>query len=217
MVECARQSMFARMPDEKVVALSKNGNPGAAEYLLRKYKSVVSFKCRLYFLHGADRDDVIQEGMIGLFKAIRDFKSNRACSFRSFADTCITRQIITAVKKSRRKRQLPLSCAVSLSQGGDSEEDEGKPQLEVAAEGEAVNPEELLIVRESVRELRAVLRERLSEFEWNALVAFLAGKSYPEIAKEQGRTSKQIDNAICRARRKLYKWQVEQELQECDI
>lgn len=207
-------SRFKRMTDEQVVQQCKNRDNYATEYLLRKYKKVILFKSRSYFLHGADRDDMIQEGMIGLFKAIRDFMPDRACSFRSFADVCITRQMITAVKSATGQRHLPIIYAASLSPGGGSEENEGKRQLEIAIESEAIDPEKLLIARENVRELRAILRETLSEFEWNVFVAFVEDKSYQEIAEEQGKSAKSIDNALCRVRRKVQKFRAQQKLQE---
>lgn len=195
------------MPDELVVSLGKSGDVAATEYLLRKYRSVVLYKSRNYFLHGADRDDMIQEGMVGLFKAIRDFRADRACSFRTFADVCITRQMITAVKSSTGQRQLPLTYASSLSPG--SRDEGAMDRLDVPADADVVDPEQLLIARETVRELRSVLRQNLSEFEWNVFVGFSQGKSYQEIADEQGSTPKSVDNALCRVRRKVQRFRAQ--------
>lgn len=195
------------MPDERVVFLGKNDDAEAIEHLLQKYKSVVLFKSRSYFLHGADRDDMIQEGMIGLFKAIRDFKSDRDCSFRTFADVCITRQMITAVKSGAGQRQLPLIYAASLS--GSAQEDGGNERFETAADTDIVDPEQVLIGRETIRELRALLRDNLSKFEWAVFVGFSEGKSYQEIADEQRSSPKSVDNALCRVRRKVHKFRTE--------
>ena len=202
-----QRTSYSRMPDERVVFLGKAGDAEAIEHLLQKYKSVVLFKSRSYFLHGADRDDMIQEGMIGLFKAIRDFRPDRDCSFRTFADVCITRQMITAVKSGGGQRQLPLIYATSLN--ASARDECGNERLDIAADSEIVDPEQVLIARESIRELRALLRDNLSQFEWSVFVGFAEGKSYQEIADEQGSSPKSVDNALCRVRRKVQRFRAE--------
>jgi len=201
---------YERYPDEYIVELGKQGDTAAVDYLLKKYKSVVLFKSRSYFLQGADRDDMIQEGMIGLFKAIRDFRPDRSCSFRTFADVCITRQMITAVKSGSSQRQLPLVYQTSL--GGGSREEGGQDILDVPAPSEETDPERLLISRETVRELKQSLRENLSDFEWSVFLGFSQGKSYQEIADEHGSTPKSVDNALCRVRRKVQKFKMGEHL-----
>ena len=192
------------MPDEHVVSLSRDGDADAVEHLLQKYKPIVLYKSRSYFLHGADRDDMIQEGMIGLFKAIRDFRADRDCSFRTFAGVCITRQMITAVKSGGGQRQLPLTYATSLDAGRRDKGDEARGDF--VADTEVVDPEQVIIARESKRELRALLRDNLSQFEWCVFVSYTEGKSYQKIAEEQGSTPKSVDNALCRVRCKVQKF-----------
>jgi RNA polymerase sporulation-specific sigma factor len=195
-----------RYPDEFVVELCRSNDPDAVDFLLRKYRSVVLFKSRSYFLQGADRDDMIQEGMVGLYKAIRDFRPDRACSFRTFADVCITRQMITAVKSGVGQRQLPIVYAHALR--SNNRDDTGSDPLESAPDGDHQDPEKLLVARETVRRLRAALRDSLSRFEWNVFVGFSDGKSYQQIAEENCCTPKSVDNALCRVRRKVQKFQI---------
>ncbi|MBD3174215.1 MAG: sigma-70 family RNA polymerase sigma factor [Armatimonadia bacterium] len=198
-----------RLPDEYVVELCKReDDPDALEHLLRKYRSVVLFKSRSYFLQGADRDDMIQEGMVGLYKAIRDFRPDRACSFRTFADVCITRQMITAVKSGVGQRQLAVVYSHAL-RGNYRDEATGDP-LEAAPDSDQQDPEKLLITKETVRNLRAALKESLSPFEWNVFVGFSDGKSYQQIAEENDCTPKSVDNALCRVRRKVQRYDVEE-------
>jgi RNA polymerase sporulation-specific sigma factor len=199
-----------RLSDEHIVELCKvTEDADALEHLLKKYKSVVLFKSRSYYLQGADRDDMIQEGMVGLYKAIRDFRPDRSCSFRTFADVCITRQMITAVKSGVGQRHLSVvySHALRCSQ----RDEPGSDPLESAPDSDQQDPERLLITKETVRNLRAVLRESLSPFEWRVFVGFADGKSYQQIAEENGCTPKSVDNALCRVRRKVQRHQVEEE------
>jgi len=172
------------------------------EYLLCKYKEIVLSKTRPYFLKGAERDDMIQEGMIGLFKAIRDYRPHHHnCSFHTFADTCITRQIITAVRGATRRRHLPLINAVFLD--GESDDTEW-PESTAAAD--TADPEQLSLARERVREIQIFLKKKLSEFERRVAESFFAGKSYQQIADEQGTNPHSVGNALCRVRRKLSEW-----------
>jgi RNA polymerase sporulation-specific sigma factor len=203
-----RRSALTSLSDEVIVDLSKQGDLDSIDYLLRKYRSVVLFKSRSYFLQGADRDDMIQEGMVGLYKAIRDFRPDRACSFRTFADVCITRQMITAVKSGVGQRQLPVVYSHALRNA--SREDNATDPLEAAADTEIQDPERLLITRETVRELQRLLRENLSPFEWTVFVGFTDGKSYLQIAEENSCTPKSVDNALCRVRRKMARFQDEE-------
>jgi RNA polymerase sporulation-specific sigma factor len=203
-----RRSALASLSDEVIVELSKQGDLESIDYLLRKYRSVVLFKSRSYFLQGADRDDMIQEGMVGLYKAIRDFRPDRACSFRTFADVCITRQMITAVKSGVGQRQLPVIYSHALRTA--TREDTTTDPLEAAADTDVQDPERLLITRETVRELQRLLRENLSPFEWTVFVGFTDGKSYLQIADENACTPKSVDNALCRVRRKMARFQDEE-------
>ena len=191
--------------DEEVVELAKMGDSIAQEYLINKYKNFVRAKARSYFLIGADREDIIQEGMIGLFKAIRDFKGDKLASFRAFAELCITRQIITAIKTATRKKHIPLNSYVSLNKP-IYDEDSDRTLLDVISGTRISDPEELIINREEFDDIEEKMGEILSSLEWEVLMAYLQGKSYQEIAIELDRHVKSIDNALQRVKRKLERY-----------
>lgn len=191
---------YAALSDEELVALSHEGDQLADETLIERYKNVVRIKARPYFLMGADREDLLQEGMIGLYKAIRDFSPDRDMGFRSFADMCILRQILTAVKVATRKKHGPLNSYVSFYMGEELEE---RPLIDTMASSRTEDPEELLISRERMEGIRASLEGTLSPLEKNVLGLFLDGRSYQEIAKTLGRSTKSVDNALQRIKRKL--------------
>lgn len=196
---------YQDMPDEAIVALCRTGDTVAVEYLLNKYKNFVRSKARSYFLIGADHEDIVQEGMIGLYKAIRDFRPEKLASFRAFAELCITRQIITAIKTATRQKHIPLNSYVSLNKPLYDEESD-RTLLDVCAEGHSANPEELLISQEDLRGIHQKIDEVLSSLEQEVLAAYLDGKSYQEIADMLGRHVKSIDNALQRVKRKLEKY-----------
>lgn len=198
-------SDYASMTDEDVVALCHGGDNVAEEYLLNKYKNFVRSKARSYFLIGADHEDIVQEGMIGLYKAIRDFRPDKLSSFRAFAELCITRQIITAIKTATRQKHIPLNSYVSLNKPLYDEESD-RTLLDVIMEGRATNPEELIIGQEDLRSINHKIDEVLSGLEQEVLRAYLDGKSYQEIADNLGRHVKSIDNALQRVKRKLEKY-----------
>ncbi len=201
----ASAETYAALSDEEVVALCRQGNTVAEEYLLNKYKNFVRSKARSYFLIGADHEDIVQEGMIGLYKAIRDFKEEKQASFRAFAELCITRQIITAIKTATRQKHIPLNSYVSLNKPIYDEESD-RTLLDVITEGRATNPEELIISQEDLRSIHHKIDEVLSGLEQEVLRAYLDGKSYQEIADALGRHVKSIDNALQRVKRKLEKY-----------
>ena len=181
------------------------GDSVAIEYLLSKYKNFVRSKARSYFLIGADHEDIVQEGMIGLFKAIRDYQVERLSSFRAFAELCITRQIITAIKTATRQKHIPLNSYVSLNKPiYDDEHD--RTLLDVISEEIQSNPEELLISQEDLTLIEGRIGEMLSPLEKQVLLRYLDGKSYQEISDELGRHVKSIDNALQRIKRKLLKY-----------
>ena len=196
---------YQDMPDETIVALCRTGDTVAVEYLLNKYKNFVRSKARSYFLIGADHEDIVQEGMIGLYKAIRDFRPEKLASFRAFAELCITRQIITAIKTATRQKHIPLNSYVSLNKPLYDEESD-RTLLDVCAEGHSANPEELLISQEDLLGIHQKIDEVLSGLEQEVLAAYLDGKSYQEIADMLGRHVKSIDNALQRVKRKLEKY-----------
>lgn len=196
---------FENMPDEEVVQLAQDANGAALEYLLNKYKNFVRTKARSYFLIGADHEDIVQEGMIGLYKSIRDYRRDKQKSFRAFAELCITRQIITAIKTATRQKHIPLNNYVSLNRP-IYDEDSDRTLLDVITEDAPTNPEEVLIDREDLSVIEGRIGEMLSDLEKDVLLRYIEGKSYAEISEEMGRHVKSIDNALQRIKRKLLKY-----------
>ncbi|MFR2458912.1 MAG: RNA polymerase sporulation sigma factor SigH [Christensenellales bacterium] len=194
--------------DEELALLAQQGDDAALEYLLNKYKNFVRSKARSYFLIGADHEDIVQEGMIGLYKAIRDFKPEKLSSFRAFAELCITRQIITAIKTATRQKHIPLNSYVSLNKPIYDDESD-RTLLDVITEGRVANPEDRLISQEDVGLIEDKIGQMLSSLEREVLSAYLDGKSYQEIAQELDRHVKSIDNALQRVKRKLEKFLAE--------
>jgi len=198
---------FADMPDEDIVELANvENNVLAQEYLLHKYRNFVRGKAKSYFLIGAEREDIVQEGMIGLYKAIRDFRRDKQASFRSFAELCVTRQIITAIKTATRQKHIPLNSYVSLNKP-IYEQDSDRTLLDVISTGtKVVNPEEMIIRREEFIEIKNRMNTILSDLEWEVFMNYLDGKSYQETARELHRHIKSIDNALQRVKRKVEKY-----------
>lgn len=190
--------------DEEVVIQAKHGNSKAQEYLISKYENFVKAKAKSYFLIGADKEDIYQEGMIGLFKAIRDFKSDKLSSFKAFAELCVTRQIITAIKTATRQKHIPLNTYVSLNKPIYDEESD-RTLLDVLSEAKVSDPEELIISREEMNHIQSEIGDVLSSLEMEVLMSYLDGKSYQEIACDLDRHAKSIDNALQRVKRKLEK------------
>jgi RNA polymerase sporulation-specific sigma factor len=197
-------SSFHGMHDEEVVQYAKGGSPGATEHLLTKYRTIVEGKARSYFLIGADHEDIVQEGMIGLYKAIRDFRNDKLLPFRAFAELCISRQIFTAIKAATRQKHIPLNSYVSLHASlYDSDSD--RTLLDTLAESDKADPEQLVITQQFSDDLRYRIKRDLSDLESAVLRGHLEGKSYQEIAGELHRRVKSIDNALQRAKRKIGK------------
>lgn len=197
---------FESMADEEVVLMAQQEGEGAAlEYLLNKYKNFVRTKARSYFLIGADHEDIVQEGMIGLYKAIRDYRPERLSSFRAFAELCVTRQIITAIKTATRQKHIPLNSYVSLNRPM-YEEDSDRTLLDVITEDVPSNPEAMLIDKEDLSVIEGRIGTMLSSLEKDVLVRYMEGKSYAEISEETHRHIKSVDNALQRVKRKLQKY-----------
>lgn len=197
---------FETMTDEEVVRLAQQEHDKeATEYIVNKYKNFVKSKARAYFLVGADRDDIIQEGMIGLYKATRDFRGDKLSSFRAFAELCITRQIITAIKTATRQKHIPLNSYVSLNKPIYETESDRTLQ-DILAGIRVSDPEELVISREEFADIELKMNEILSDLEWQVLTAYLDGKSYNEMSKDLHRHVKSIDNALQRVKRKLERY-----------
>lgn len=197
---------YDEMEDEAIVDLVRDGNNDAMDYLINKYKKYVRAKARTYFLIGADREDIIQEGMIGLYKAIRDYDEEKISSFRAFAELCITRQIITAIKAATRQKHIPLNSYISLHKPIFNDGSEKTTLMDVIIGGKVANPEELLIGQENLEFIEQQMGEILSDLECKVLSLYLQGKAYYEIAEEMNRDIKSIDNALQRVKKKLEKF-----------
>lgn len=195
---------FASFSDEELVVLAQQSDDRALDYLLSKYFVYVRNKSLSYYIVGADRDDIIQEGMIGLFKAVRDFSSERSVSFKTFADVCVTRQIITAVKNASRQKHAPLNFYVSLNKS-ISDEDDDSTLSDILGQAKDSNPEEILIKKENANILGSEMSRLLSQFELLVLTLYLQGNSYQAIGKMIGKTPKSVDNALQRIKKKFEK------------
>ena len=188
---------------DKVLKASK-GDKIALEYIIKKYKNFVKAKAKSYFLIGADKEDIIQEGMIGLYKAVRDFDASKTNSFKGFADICITRQIITAIKTATRQKHIPLNSSISLNKPVYDEESE-RTLFDIIATSIVTDPEELIISKEELKHIESKMNELLSDLELQVVEYYLNGKSYQYIADKLKRDVKSIDNALQRVKRKLEK------------
>jgi RNA polymerase sigma-H factor len=202
----AESSIYDGCSDEELlVHIRSCEGDEALDYLINKYRNFVRSKARSYFLIGADREDIVQEGMIGFFKAIRDFREDKLSSFRAFAELCVTRQIITAIKTATRQKHIPLNSYVSLNKP-IYDEDSDRTLLDVLSGARISDPEELVISREEFVDIEQKMEEILSDLEWRVLMSYLDGKSYQEIAVDLHRQVKSIDNALQRVKRKLEKY-----------
>ena len=189
--------------DEELISMMHQGEPEIMDYLMEKYKHLVRRKARALYLMGGDGDDLIQEGMIGLFKAVRDFRPKRGGSFAGFANLCISRQMYTAVEASERKKNIPLNSYISLYSGTIGNREHAVPLQDVLPDYKEINPEELVIDREEQEQMQQELRKHLSRFENRVLDAYLEGMDYREIAELLGKEAKAIDNALQRIKRKV--------------
>lgn len=198
-------SEYDFISDEEIVEIFRGGDSGALEHLINKYRNFVRAKARSYFLIGADREDIVQEGMIGLYKAIRDFKGDKLSSFKAFAELCITRQIITAIKTATRQKHIPLNSYVSLDKP-IYDEDSDRTLMDVICGTQVLDPEELIINQEEFIGLEDKMAEILSDLERKVLMLYLDGRSYQEIAEDLKRHVKSIDNALQRVKRKLERY-----------
>lgn len=195
---------YEDLTDEKLVKLAGDGDEDAAEYLFRRYKGTIRGRSNLYFMVGADKDDLIQEGMIGLYRAISNYDPDKEASFRTFADLCINRQMITGIKSAQRMKHSPLNTSVSIHDKNDSDENSRSIE-ETYPDTYNYNPEEELLFNEQVEYIEANSHKIFSKLELEVWNAYLKGRSYIEIAKLMGRTPKAIDNAIQRMKKKVEK------------
>jgi len=193
---------YEALVDEELLTLHRAGDARAEEALYARYKQIVRSKARMYFLIGADREDIIQEGMIGLYKAVVDYQFDRHSSFRGFAELCITRQIITAIKAATRKKHIPLNTYISFNRSVYEGETE-RPLIDVLTSTRISDPEEVLIGRENYAAVADSIEHSLSKLERDALRLYLYGYSYQQIADHLQITTKSVDNAIQRVKKKL--------------
>lgn len=204
-IENGSQFKYENEKDENLVEQARQGDSAALEYLINKYKNFVRGKSRSYFLIGADHEDIVQEGMIGLYKAIRDYREDKLSSFKAFAELCITRQIITAIKTATRQKHIPLNSYVSLDKPIYDEESD-RTLLDVIDSAKVSDPEELLINQEEFDDIELKMSEILSDLERKVLMHYLEGRSYQEISTDLNRHVKSIDNALQRVKRKLERY-----------
>lgn len=208
-----KEQNYQNAKDEALALMAQNGDDTAQEYLLDKYKSLVRAKSRAYFLIGADSEDIIQEGMIGLYKAVRDYNGEKNASFRSFAELCVNRQMITAIKAATRQKHQPLNSYISLNKPVYEEESEQTYMDMLQSSSSALlNPEVLLIGQENRNFLENQMMKNLSSFETRVLALYLQGRSYFEIAHALQKPEKSIDNALQRVKKKLEKFLEEKNL-----
>jgi RNA polymerase sporulation-specific sigma factor len=203
----AREGTVRRRPrigiELDLILAAQAGDETASAALVAKYRSFVRCKARSYFLAGADRDDVIQEGMIGLYKAIRDYRSDRQSSFRSFAELCVTRQLITAIKTASRQKHGPLNSYVSLQRSASAEDEGDRVLSDILAARDVCDPAEIVISAWEASSIKEGFTDALSSFESDVLILYVDGKSYSEIADRLGRHPKAVDNALQRVKRKV--------------
>ncbi len=197
---------YKNLTDEELLERFHNGEQEIMDYILNKYKNLVRKRAKDMYLIGGEGDDLIQEGMIGLFKAVRDYRSDKDTSFFTFADLCISRQIYTAIQASNRMKHMPLNTYISLySDAGETTIEEDRPLIEQLQSLCAENPESMIIAQENVSDLRKRMAEQLSEFEQEVMLLYLAGNDYNQIAQIVEKSLKSVDNALQRARSKLFK------------
>ncbi|MBU3233113.1 RNA polymerase sporulation sigma factor SigH [Shouchella clausii] len=200
-----KESPFEEWEDDSLIKEVRTGNTLALEHLIGKYRNFVRAKARSYFLIGADHEDIVQEGMIGLYKAVRDFNVDKLSSFKAFAELCITRQIITAIKTATRQKHIPLNSYVSLDKPLYDEESD-RTLMDVICGNKVTDPEALLINQEDFAYIEGKMSEILSELERQVLMLYLDGRTYQEISIDLKRHVKSIDNALQRVKRKLERY-----------
>ncbi|MGE7767927.1 RNA polymerase sporulation sigma factor SigH [Peribacillus sp. NPDC096540] len=196
---------YLQFDDDELIELVHTGDSEALDYLIQKYRNFVRAKARTYFLIGADKEDIVQEGMIGLYKAVRDFKGDKLSSFKAFAELCITRQIITAIKTATRQKHIPLNSYVSLDKP-IYDEDSDRTLMDIISGTKVLDPEELIINQEEFDDIELKMAELLSDLERKVLALYLDGQTYQEISEELNRHVKSIDNALQRVKRKLERY-----------
>ena len=196
----SNQVTYEKLSDEQVVLLAQAGDEAAMEYIVAKYAVFVRLRSGPYFLAGADKDDLVQEGLIGLYKAVKSFDAEKKANFKTFAEVCVVRQMITAVKTSTRKKNHPLNHYVSIHTPSDGSYEEGA--YDSFEDVKNTNPESIMIEKEDAERTASAIGALLSDFEYQVLMLYLSGKSYKQIAQYLNKDPKAVDNALCRIKKK---------------
>lgn len=196
---------YGNLTDEQIISQIKEGDEQALSFLLEKYKDLVNSKVGKYFIIGAEKDDIIQEGMIGLYKAIRDFDNYKQNTFKTFANICVERQLITAIKSSNRQKHIPLNSYLSLNMSAYENDEDSAELMETFKSDTIEDPLETIMKREYFDEIQNTMHKSLSKFEESVLERYMQGESYETIAKKLDTPIKSVDNAIQRIRKKAIK------------
>ena len=199
------QTNYRNMKDEDLIDIIKSGDKSALEYLIGRYKELVNIKVSKYYIVGAEKDDIVQEGLIGLFKAIKCYKPDQQNSFKSFANMCIERQLITAIKTSKRQKHIPLNSYLSLNMSAYDEGNEDTEIMEIFDDVLAEDPLDTITKKEYYASVESAINSTLSSFEKQVLDRYINGESYIEIAEKLDTPVKSVDNAIQRIRKKAIK------------
>lgn len=200
-----KEEIYNTLNDEQLIEKAKNGDTLSLDFIMNKYKNMVKSKARMYFLMGADREDIIQEGMIGLYKAVRDFQPQRGIAFKKFAEICVNRKMISAIKAASRQKHIPLNSSVSLNKKV-YEDDEEETFMDFIEPDEETSPEAIFIGIENKKVMTEYLAKELSKFESRVLSLYLQGKNYSTISEITGKPEKSIDNALQRVKKKTEKF-----------
>lgn len=204
-MEIFTNSNYLNMPDEKIIGLINSGDKQAQDVLINRYQDIVKMRANKYFMYGAEKNDIIQEGMIGLFKAIKDFEKEKNISFKTFANLCIERQLITAIKTANRQKHAPLNSAISINSTINAEEEDNKELIELIQNNTIEDPSDTIAKTEYYNTVYSAIDKSLSKHEKDVLMQYQTGKSYVEIAKVLDCKPKSVDTAMTRIRRKANK------------
>ncbi|MGM0602819.1 MAG: RNA polymerase sporulation sigma factor SigH [Bacillota bacterium] len=194
--------MFSEKGEEEIIEMAQTGNNFAIEYLIDQNMDIVYAKAKFFFIKGLDRDDVVQEGRVGLYKAIRDFRREKGASFRGFSQLCVHRQLVSAIKKANRQKHIPLNSSASLDKTLDYDNESGRSFNEILPD-EGENLEKKFICQEILALIMKDLEKELTDLEWDVFMSYLESKSYQEISEELDVSVKTVDNALQRARKKI--------------
>ena len=195
--------LYSKLKDEEIVDLINSGDSAAMEYIFKKYRRYIKAKSRVYFLTGGDTNDIEQEAIVGLYAAIKGYRVDKQYSFKTFAEVCITRNILTAIKTATRQKHIPLNSYISLNRPIYAEENDRTRLIDEIEENSSNNPEDIFVCKESYKSLEEFIMSKLSSLEIKILKLYINGKTYEEIGKEINRGKKSVDNALQRIKKKI--------------